>query len=287
MEVEHKENIRVVSLMPSASACSDPPDSGQGPEFILSDADRRRRRARDRRLAALRAEVRALESSGAARNGEILPFGIDSIDSRLAGGGLAAAALHEVAGDRPNLSDDAAATLFIAAVAARRPGPVLWALARRDLFAPGLALAGLTPDRILYAECGSNEDVLAVMEEGLRHGGLAAIVGEVSRAAMASTRRLQLAAEESGTMALMLKRRRRSGEDPLGAPSAAATRWRIASAPSAELPVPGIGRARLHLTLARQRGGEPHHWIMEGPDEQGRLALSAEPQHGPDQARAA
>jgi protein ImuA len=259
MEEEHKENTRVIPFMPSASACSD-------------------------RLAALRAEVRALESSGAARSGEILPFGIEAVDSRLAGGGLAAAALHEMAGDRPSLSDDAAATLFIAAVAARRPGPVLWALARRDLFAPGLALAGLTPDRILYAECGGNEDVLAVMEEGLRHGGLAAVVGEVSRVMMASTRRLQLAAEESGTTALMLKRWRRSGEDPLGAPSAAATRWRIASAPSEALPVPGIGRPRWRLMLARQRGGEPHHWIMEGPDEQGRLALSAEPCDRPDQA---
>ncbi|MDB5691827.1 MAG: protein ImuA [Alphaproteobacteria bacterium] len=236
------------------------------------------------RLAALRAEVRVLESSGAARGGEILPFGIDAVDSRLAGGGLAAAALHEATGDRPNLADDAAATLFVAAVAARRPGPVLWALARRDLFAPGLALAGLAPDRILYAECGSNEDVLAVMEEGLRHGGLAAVMGEVSRVAMASTRRLQLAAEESGTMALMLKRWRRSGEDPLSAPSAAMTRWRIASAPSAALPVAGVGRPRWRLILARQRGGEPHHWIMEGPDGQGRLALFAEPQHRPDQA---
>jgi protein ImuA len=243
--------------------------------------------ARPDRLAALRAEVRALESLGAARGGEMLPFGIDDIDSRLAGGGLAVAALHEAAGDGPSLADDAAATLFVAGIAARRPGPVLWALARRDLFAPGLALAGLAPDRILYAECGSNEDVLAVMEEGLRHGGLAAVVGEASRVAMASTRRLQLAAEESGTMALMLKRWRRNGEDPLGIPSAATTRWRIASAPSAALPVAGIGRARWHLTLARQRGGEPHQWIMEGPDEQGRLALPAEPFDRPDQARAA
>src|SRR3982750_3846223 len=92
----------------------------------------------------------------------------------------------------------------------RCPGRVPGAPPRRDLFAPGLALAGLAPNRILYAECGSNEDVLAVMEEGLRHGGLAAVVGEVSRVAMASTRRLQLAAEESGTMALMLKRPRRN-----------------------------------------------------------------------------
>ena len=243
--------------------------------------------ARSERLDALRAEVRAIESPRVAGPRQCLGFGIESIDGRLAGGGLACAALHEAAPDRSRLGDEAAATLFLASVAARREGPVLWALGRRDLFAPGLAAAGLSPDRVLYAECGRDEDVLAVMEEGLRHGGLSAVVGEVRRAAMAATRRLQLAAEEGGTMALMLRRWRKGGEDPLEAPSAAVTRWRIACAPSAPLPVPGIGRARWSLTLARQRGGEPHHWIMEGPDDEGRLALPADLEHGQDSRRAA
>ena len=235
--------------------------------------------ARAERLAALRAAVRAIESGGPGE-GEVLPFGIDPIDDRLAAGGLDAAALHEIAAEAPDLSDDAAATLFAAGIAARRAGHVLWALRRPDLFAPGLALAGLAPDRLLYAECGCDEDVLAVMEEGLRHGGLAAVVGEVGRAAMASTRRLQLAAEEGETPALILKRWRRSGEDPLGLPSAAVTRWRIGCAPSAPLPVAGVGKARWRIALARQRGGEPHQWIMEACDAEGRLALPAEPAYG-------
>jgi protein ImuA len=243
--------------------------------------------ARTERLAALRAEVRAIESAAGRGEGECLPFGLKSIDDRLAGGGLAVDALHEAAAERAGLPDEAAATLFLASIAARRPGTVLWALARRDLFAPGLALAGLAPDRLLYAECGRDEDVLAVMEEGLRHGGLAAVVGEAGRVAMPATRRLQLAAEEGRTPALMLRRWRKGGEDPLAAPSAAVTRWRLACAPSAELPVPGIGRPRWRLTLARQRGGEPHIWIMEGPDAEGRLALPAESEHRQDPARRA
>jgi protein ImuA len=234
---------------------------------------------RSERLAALRAEVRAIEAAGAGGARKCLPFGVETIDARLTGGGLATAALHEITGERPEPSSDAAATLFIASIAARLKGPVLWALSRRDLFAPGLTLAGLGPSRILYAECGRDEDVLAVMEEGLRHGGLGAVVGEVGRVAMPSTRRLQLAAEEGGTTALMLKRWRRSGEDPLLVPSAAMTRWRIACAPSEALPVPGIGRPRWRLDLVRQRGGEPFQLIMEGPDHEGRLALPAEPQH--------
>ncbi|MGZ8343941.1 MAG: ImuA family protein [Allosphingosinicella sp.] len=234
--------------------------------------------ARAERLAALRAEVRALESA-ASEPLLCLPFEIDAVDSRLAAGGLPIAALNEAAGERPGPADLAAATLVLASVAARRPGIVLWALGSRDLFAPGLAGAGLPPDRVLYAECDRDEDVLAVMEEGLRHGGLAAVVGEVGRAAMTATRRLQLAAEDGGTLALMLRRWRGNGEDPLDIPSAAVTRWRLACVPSSPLPVAGIGRPRWRLALARQRGGAPFDLIVETPDAEARLALPSEFEH--------
>lgn len=236
--------------------------------------------ARRQRLDALRAEIRTIEAVTRAEKREYLPFGVTDIDQRLAGNGLAVAALHEVTGTEPGPNDEAAATLFMAGIAARRGhggGTVLWALRRRDLFAPALAQVGLAPRQLLYAECNHDEDVLAVMEEGLRHGSLAAVVGEIGRLNMASTRRLQLAAEEGGTTALMLKRWRRSDEDPLALPSAAVTRWRIACVPSQNLPVAGIARPRWRIELARQRGGQPHQWIMEGSDAEGRLALPAEP----------
>ncbi|HEX8640703.1 MAG TPA: protein ImuA [Allosphingosinicella sp.] len=246
----------------------------------------------DARIAALRAEVRAIERSARAGGAAVLSFGLEGVDSRLAGGGLAVAALHEAAPASAALGDEAAATLFVAGVAARlafaqAEGTVLWALARRDLFAPGLALAGLAPERIIYAECRRDEEVLAVVEEGLRHGGLAAVVGEAGRMGMASARRLQLAAEESGTSALMLRRWRRSGADPLAAPSPAVTRWRIGCVPSQALAVPGLGRARWHVELARQRGGEPHSWILEAPDAEACLALPALPADRTDQAEGA
>jgi protein ImuA len=232
------------------------------------------------RLEALRAEIRAIERAGSVRAGqEALPFGIEEVDSRLAGGGLATA-LHEAAAASPTPGDEAAATLFLAAAAARfaiarGAGQVLWALTRCDLFAPGLAQAGLTPDRLVYAECRGDAEALAVMEEGVRHGGLAAVIGEIGRAEMAATRRLQLAAEESGTAVLMLRRWRKADRDPLAVPSAACTRWRIGCAPSAALPYPGIGRARWRVELARQRGGPPHSWLLETPDAEARLALPA------------
>lgn len=250
----------------------------------------------DARLAALREEIGAIERSAPAGRGRrLLTFGLDDVDARIAGGGLFPA-LHEAAAASPGAGDDAAATLFLAALAARFSraeegvaGQVLWAIARRDLFAPGLAQAGLTPDRLIYAECRNDAEVLAVIEEGVRHGSLSAVIGEVGRADMTATRRLQLAAEESGTPALMLRRWKKAGADPLDAPSAAATRWRIAAVPSAPLPREiaaheGIGRARWRVALARQRGGPPHEWILEAPDAEARLALPARSGDRPDQA---
>ncbi|NWN13307.1 protein ImuA, partial [Escherichia coli] len=90
----------------------------------------------------------------------------------------------------------------------------------------------------------------------LRHRGLGAVIGEAKRADMTATRRLQLAAEGGRTIALLLKRAAREGADPIGMPSAAVTRWRVTCAPSAPLPVEGVGRPRWRLELARQKGGE-------------------------------
>ena len=118
-------------------------------------------------------------------------------------------------------------------------------------------------------------ELLAVMEEGLRHRGLGAVIGEAKRADMTATRRLQLAAEGGRTIALLMKRHAREDSDPIGMPSAAITRWRIGCAPSAPLPVEGIGRPRWRVALVRQKGGEGFEQLLEACDATGRLALPA------------
>jgi protein ImuA len=235
-------------------------------------------------LAELRETLRRIEGDGYQRR-PALPFGVAAIDERLAGEGLRLDALHEVAAATPRHGDDASATLFMAGIAARAWGPVLWVMRRRDLFAPGLYQAGLAPERLLYVEAHDDSELLAVMEEGLRHRGLGAVIGECKRAGLAATRRLQLAAEGGRTIALLLKRHAQGGADPLGQPSAALTRWRVASAPSAPLPHEGLGRARWHLDLARQKGGEPFQLLVEACDETGRLALPARMAIGSAQTR--
>lgn len=75
-------------------------------------------------------------------------------DHLLTGGGLDGAGLHEVAVASASWSDDAAATLFAAGIAARIAAPglsALWALTRLHLYASGLEQAGLAHDRTLDA----------------------------------------------------------------------------------------------------------------------------------------
>jgi protein ImuA len=230
-------------------------------------------------LDDLRSRVRLLERA-AHRPGGILPFGVAAIDKHLPEGGLARGTLHEIAGGGPDEVHAAAAALFAAGVLARMQGPALWAATAPDLFAPGLACAGLAPDRLLHVRAPDGPSVLLVMEEALRHAGLCAVVGEVAKMSMTASRRLVLAAEKSGVTALVL-RRRREGKAADETLTAAATRWRITPLPSSPLPAPGVGRAQWRVELTRCRGGEAAHWIMEACDAQGHLSLPADLAHRP------
>lgn len=227
-------------------------------------------------LAALRDRIAHLE--GAERHArKTLAFGVPALDRRLPQGGLALGCLHEVSGGPAGAADGAVAACFAAGIAARLPGPVLWCVTQGDLFAPGLEQAGLPPDRVIYVEAGDDISLLACMEEGLRHGGLGAVVAEVARLSMTASRRLHLAAKTSGTTGLALRRWRDPAQaEDFGQPTAAMTRWRISALPSVPLPVPGVGRARWRVELVRARAGEPFEMILEGCDDTGHLGLPAD-----------
>ena len=225
---------------------------------------------------SLRDQIERIEGRS-ARGRTVLPFGIATVDSRLPGGGLALGALHEVAGGGNGAIDGAAAALFSAGVAARSRGKVLWCLTRADLFAPAMAQAGLISDRVIYVEAGDDKTVLACMEEGLRHGGLGSVVGEVCRLSMTASRRLQLAAEGTGSIGIALRRLRREVDaSDFGQPTAAMTRWRVSVLPSTALPVPGVGRSRWLVELIRARAGESADFELEACDDTGRLGLPPE-----------
>ncbi|HLZ67170.1 MAG TPA: damage-inducible protein [Aliidongia sp.] len=230
----------------------------------------------------LRAQIRAQEL-GVRPFGTLptLPFGIPEIDSALPTGGLALGAVHEVIGGGPDAGFGATATMFIGGILARTNGPIIWAISRRDLFAPALANVGVHPDRVIYVEAGDSKAVLLIVEEALRHVGLAAVVGEIEGAVgLTASRRLQLAAETSGGLGLLLRRPRRLAQDHATEPTAARTRWRVTPVPSGPAlawspSTSGLARALWRLELLRCRGGEPRTFEVEACDETGRLGVPA------------
>jgi protein ImuA len=211
------------------------------------------------------------------RTRSVLPFGVPEIDQRLPKGGLALGALHEVAGGANGAVDAASASLFAAGIAARTGGKVLWCYSQADLFAPALAQAGLTEDRVVFFEARDDDSILGCCEEALRHGGLTAVVGEIAKLSRTSSQRLQMAAETTGTMAIAVRRwKRQVDARDFGNPTAAYTRWRVTETQSVPLPVRGVGRARWLLELMRCRGGDCAEFEVEACNGQGLIAISSD-----------
>lgn len=179
----------------------------------------------------MRAQIEEIEA-GARRVKEVLPFGLAEVDSRLRAAGCRWAPCMKRRWRKRRARRSRGGSVR-SGIAARAKRKTLWCLTRPDLFAPALAQAGLGPDGVIYVEAGDERSVLACFEEGLRYGGLGSVVAEVSQLSMTASRRLQLAAEGSGTIALALRRwRRQVDASDFGQPTAASTRWRVSVIPS-------------------------------------------------------
>jgi protein ImuA len=218
------------------------------------------------RLAAMRAKIAAIEAGGRP-DSESLPFGDERIDGRLPGGGLPLGRWHEIGGTGMEAETAAAPAAFTALIAAplARRGEVVWVLRRHDLWAPGLLGLGFPPDRLIQVCARDEAEALSVMEDALSTVGVAAVVGEVEAADLTAGRRLQLACEKRSATGFLILRRPYGGHARREATgSAAATRWRIASAPS-EPPAGefGLGAPRFRVELERCRGGRTGAWLLE------------------------
>jgi protein ImuA len=229
-------------------------------------SDFRGQTAREQGLAAVRAKIAALES-GARPDHGVLPFGDARIDACLPGGGLPLGRWHEIGGEAMEVETAAAPAAFTALLTAplARRGEVVWVLRRDDLWAPGLAGLGFPPERLIQVCARDEAETLSVMEDALATVGVAAVVGEVEACDLTAGRRLQLACEKRAATGFLIRRRPYGGaakRETTG--SAAATRWRIASAPS-EPPAGefGLGAPRFRVALERCRGGQTGAWLLE------------------------
>lgn len=110
---------------------------------------------------------------------------------------------------------------------------------------------------------------LWAMEQALRSGGAALVIGTVDGAELAQTRRLEFAARDGGCSGLLL--RARSGDL-----SAARRRWRITTLASSgdAFDDRAPGRMTIRAEMTRSRMERPGVWMLEQDDETHRLRLA-------------
>jgi protein ImuA len=248
---------------------------------------------------------RLLPTMERIRVARTLPFGLAAIDQCLPQGGLACGALHEVI---PETGATAAAFGFIVALLARLtaslpahnngltssthtlrsdPSPerkaktalpprllilVISTSGLRDCGRPygrGLCAFGLDPNRVILVETAHRQEALWAMEEALRSRAPAAVAGVVDKLDLKVSQRLQLAATDGG-LPLFLLRPAKILEG-----SAAATRWRVGTAPAARDRFGLIVRARWQLMLERCRNGRAGEWLVEYDHVAHRFSLAA------------
>jgi protein ImuA len=197
----------------------------------------------------------------------VVGTGVPDLDTTL-GGGLLRGALHELTPAAPvHLAATTGFALAVSALAGGVKGQTLWIATDFALlesggpYGPGLDLFGLSSARLLVLRVPRPADALWAMEEALRCRALSSVAMELADDAAADdltvTRRLMLAAREGNCPGLFLRYR------TTDAPSAAATRWQVAAAPSRPDFYGGLGCTRFELSLRKNRRGPSGRWIIE------------------------
>ncbi len=190
---------------------------------------------------------------------DLLPIGAPAVDERLQGG-IVRNGLHEFFG--AERGDAIAAAAFALLLALRLPeleSRIFWISGDKErqtsgrLYPPGLAEMGADPAKMLLLQAADLRDALRAAADTIRSKAAGAVILEVQGNAklidLTSTRRLALAAAETGVLALLVR------GDAVPMPSAASTRWQVCSAPSSPLPGNTPGLATFDIDLLRHRGG--------------------------------
>ena len=199
------------------------------------------------------------QKNNASQNDNLFTLGAQEVDARLRGG-LSRYALHEIfAGQSADVATASAFALLLALRLPEPKGKIFWIAEEKQernsgrLYPPGLADLGFDPSSMVVVRTANMLDTLRAAADASRSKAASAVILEAHGGArmidLTSTRRLSLAAVDSGVLALLLR------VDAMPMPSAASSRWQIRSAPSKEFSAAAPGLPTFDISLLRHRGG--------------------------------
>jgi protein ImuA len=167
------------------------------------------------------------------------------------------AAIHEFCCKGPE--DVAATSGFIAGLisTALPPGGTgLWIGRTPIIFPPALKMFGIEPERMIFVGMQKEKDVCWAMDEALKCGGLAAVIGEIRDLSFTASRRFQLAVENSNVTGFIIRQEPRQMQT-----TATVSRWMISPLPSEDIDdLPGVGFPSWQVDLHKVRNGKPGSW---------------------------
>ncbi len=187
--------------------------------------------------------------------------------------GLPLATLHEIhAAHRGDGSSAAAFTLLMAERARMASQtlahPMVWICESNEkrrqggLYPPGLVELSINPDHLIYIETPNSVDALKAAAEAVRCAVLGSVIVDLAGRDpkgldLTATRRLSLSAQQSGVTSFLLRSGKLDSDNVM--PSAAYSRWEVASAPSLPAGIlrdsKAIGAPAFTISLTRHRGG--------------------------------
>ncbi len=171
-----------------------------------------------------------------------IPTGHAGLDRHLPGGGWPADALSEVLLARRGQGELRLLMPALTALCRQDDGRCLvWVAPPWVPYAPALAAAGLDLARLVIVHADDEAEILWAVEQSLRSGSCAAVLGWSERATVPVLRRLQLAAAEGGTPGVLFRPAAVADQS-----SPAALRLLLEQVPDG-----------FRVTIAKSRGGRP------------------------------
>ena len=211
-------------------------------------------------IAQLKRDILPFQGFKASGENNVVDAVLGPIKNAFPNASFPLAAIHEFISKG---KEEAAATCgFVAAVIAglmRGGGATIWISSTRAIFPPALKLFGIAPERIIFIHLKKEKEICWAIEEALKCKGLSAVIGELGELSFTTSRRLQLAVEQSQVTGFILR-----NNPTIINTTACVTRWKITSIPSQlNDDMPGLGFPRWNVSLLKVRNGYPANWEIE------------------------
>lgn len=168
--------------------------------------------------------------------------------------------LHEIMGKGWDQEEAVAPALFFFGLTKLWKKEAIFISHRMNIHPLGLWRMGVNPSSILFIETRNNKESLWAFEETLRFAGPSMIGAELEGLTLLESRRLHLAAQQSGGSGWALRRFYLGAHAEINEkqPIAALSRWFIRPTP----PPQDQQGAFFQLNLWRHKGGSPLSWHL-------------------------